>query len=269
MLTRKQISLLIVAHLLTVACCIASLILLLFFHRKPEKPVFTEFPTIASAVEYYDDVEIVFETANRVYLTQYEEDEPFVEYYIDEKYAPDFSGNVNEFFEVMGPHAVRLWKEYGILPSLTLAQAAMESGFGVAGIGWNLCGVKACCQTGDITNEFSYVLNGDVCTAGYCTNHPTKTKSHLWTKEERNGVLQKEKHWFAYYTSVNEFLAARYKVLSNETYYPGLIGESDYVAATNKVKRYATLSNYPAVLRNMIEEYNLTVWDPGGERYED
>lgn len=251
-------------------------------------PEFTEFDQIKEPPS--DDIDIHFNRVVHIDMRQVEPDEDIeipntYEGYVEEtnttfvfvsedgtKYTvnqdmPKFSGNVQEFIDFMGPYAVKLWRERQILPSLTLAQAIIESGSGKSSIGWNLGGVKACCQTGGITDTFSYSLNGYIQTAGYCTNHPSKIKTHLWTREERNGVSQREKHWFAYYRSVNEFLDARYKLLTNG-YYPGVIGESDYVEATRKMKNYATTSGYPEMLQDLIENYNLTDWDPGGKLYE-
>jgi flagellum-specific peptidoglycan hydrolase FlgJ len=181
--------------------------------------------------------------------------------------VPDFSGNRREFVEFVGPWAVKLWKEHRILPSLTIAQAIIETGDGVYAIGWNLGGVKACCQSDEIVNEFAYTINGQVHTAGECVRHPGKLKSKLWTKENYGAGLVRTQQWFAYYKSMREFIDKRYAVLSQSAYYPGLIGESDYHKAAHKVKMYASSEPYPEAVIAMIESNNLTEWDPGGEKY--
>lgn len=58
---------------------------------------------------------------------------------------PDVIGDPDKFVEYMGPIAQDVYKntESGALPSVTVAQAALESGWGKYGIGNNIFGIKA------------------------------------------------------------------------------------------------------------------------------
>ncbi|MDR1523195.1 MAG: glucosaminidase domain-containing protein [Endomicrobium sp.] len=179
----------------------------------------------------------------------------------------EFSGTQNEYIEYIAPVAMDIWKEYEILPSLTIAQGIIETYFGKYAIGWNITGVKACCNRDEIKNVFTIIVNGEEVTAGECVYHEGRYKVKLWTTEEYNGELQKVKLWFAYYKTKEEFALSRYKVLSNENYYPGVIGETDYKKAVAATKRYATSSEYVSAVIKVIEDYNLTVYDPQGILY--
>jgi lysozyme len=177
--------------------------------------------------------------------------------------APKFSGDPYEFTEILVPYAREMWNRYGILPSLTVAQSMLESGFGERAIGWNLTGTKACCQKAAVKDVFVYYMGTEMQTAGTCTVHTNRIKSRLWTKESRNGEVVSVESWFAYYSDAEEFIQERYRILSNEDNYPDLLWEADYIAATAKVKKYATNPNYVSELRSLIESYNLTKWDGG------
>jgi flagellum-specific peptidoglycan hydrolase FlgJ len=174
---------------------------------------------------------------------------------------PMFSGEPKEFIEFMAPYAQELWDRYKILPSLTLAQSIIESGFGRSTIGWNVSGTKACCQSAGIHDVFVYYMGTSMEVAGTCDQHTNRKKTKLWTTEGADASVRTEK-WFAYYNTADEFMEARYRVLKNENAYPDLLGETDYMAATEKVRKYATNKDYVDLLRTLIRDYALTAYDP-------
>jgi flagellum-specific peptidoglycan hydrolase FlgJ len=177
---------------------------------------------------------------------------------------PAFSGDPEEFIEFMVPYAQKIWDDYKILPSLTIAQCIIESGYGKKAIGWNLSGTKACCQNGGIHDTFIYYIGNEMQVAGTCDKHADRKKTKLWTHEGAEASVNTQK-WFAYYETSDEFMQARYNVLSQERYYPGLIGETDYIKATEKVRRYATNEEYVDSLRSIINEHSLMAYDPVSE----
>jgi flagellum-specific peptidoglycan hydrolase FlgJ len=179
---------------------------------------------------------------------------------------PAFSGNPTEFFDFIGPYAVELWHRHKILPSVTIAQTAIETGYGKSTIGWNFGGVYACCQSDDVLEdtEILYTIDGYTASAYECPQHPGRYKTLLRTKEwDNNGKgtnLVTVQRWFSYYRSMDEFLERRYKLFTSPIY-NNILGERDYIKAANCLTYYAKADVYiPAVIAE-IENYSLTDWD--------
>lgn len=136
--------------------------------------------------------------------------------------------------------ALKGYEDYGILPSLTIAQAILESGWGssqLAQMANNLFGIKA----------FSN-WKGDRIT--------------LPTTEWHNGEKQTINADFRVYSSFNESIEDHNKLLLNDRYKP--VSEcSDYREACRKIYEcgYATDPEYPNKLIEIIEENRLYEFD--------
>jgi peptidoglycan hydrolase-like protein with peptidoglycan-binding domain len=145
-----------------------------------------------------------------------------------------------EFINSIKEGALKGFREYRILPSLTIAQAILESGWGssqLAVTAKNLFGIKA----------FSN-WRGD--------------KISLPTKEWYNGQEQIVNADFRAYGSFNESIVDHNKLLSNARYKP--VREcSVYRDACRKIYEcsYATDPGYPEKLIKIIEENRLYEFD--------
>lgn len=148
------------------------------------------------------------------------------------------NGDPAKFIEVISPGSIAAHKKYSILPSLTMAQAALESGWGKKAIGNNLFGIKA-------------------------FDDWTGKKKKVWTTEyDSNGKPYKTEAWFRDYDSVDESLEDHAKLLSTNRY-AKVRAAKNYKEATQAVKDcgYATDPNYPKLLNQIIEENNLDRYD--------
>lgn len=152
-------------------------------------------------------------------------------------YEANWSGGRAEFIDIIGNLAIKLWNEYGILPSLTIAQAALESGWGNSAPGNMLFGIKA------------------------GSSWAGKTQL-LWTHENINGVSVKVQDTFRAYDSWEESIIDHAKLL-NAPRYTAVQGNTDYVSACYEVKAagYATDPLYAQKLIGMIEAYGLDKYD--------
>lgn len=151
----------------------------------------------------------------------------------------------SDFIEYVAPHAVADMKKTGILASLTIAQAILESGFGTSELavkGKALFGIKATNWTGKkYTKKTGEYVNGKYITV---------------TAD------------FRAYDSWAESIADHGAFLSSKSRYANLIGETDYKEACRKIKEdgYATSPTYTEKLISLIERYELTKFDTtGGE----
>lgn len=149
----------------------------------------------------------------------------------------DVKGNPKKFIECIAPGAVKGQIKYGVKASLTLAQAALESGWGKSGIGNNLFGIK-------------------------CGDGWEGKKQLVWTTEVVNGTRIKIQDWFRDYDSVDESVEDHAKLLTNSRYAP-VIAAKDYREACRQVQAcgYATDPNYATLLISMIEQYDMDKYD--------
>lgn len=142
------------------------------------------------------------------------------------------SSNASEFIQMVG-HAARslyLARENWTLPSLCIAQGAIESGwninsrtmFGIKGPGW-LCTTKEYVDGKYVTITDNFVTN--------------------------NGVDANVRYYYDFLLSNNR--------------YANLINNSDSSDCCDKVQAdgYATDPNYAAKLKQIIASYHLTDWD--------
>ena len=130
----------------------------------------------------------------------------------------------------------------GILPSLTLAQAILESGWG----------------TSELAQKAN-ALFGIKAGAGWKgPRYEKKTAEHIDGKQvEITAAFRAYGSWEESITDHGAFLrAARYKAV---------VGERDYKKACRAVHAagYATDPGYADYLIRLIEQYSLTAWDTG------
>ena len=190
-----------------------------------------------------------FDLSKKDYSPLHLLDKKIFEKYIKEidKYIPrpkstlaGVNGNPTKFFAAIAPGAVAAYKKYHVLPSLTMAQAAIESGYGKYSIENNLFGIKA----------------GKGWSGG---------KKLCWTTEYNSaGSAYKTQAWFRTYPSVDESIEDHAKLLTGSRY-KAVIAAKSYSEATAAVKAagYATDPGYPKILNKVIKDYNLDKYDNG------
>ncbi|MDE5770995.1 MAG: glucosaminidase domain-containing protein [Ruminococcus sp.] len=154
-----------------------------------------------------------------------------------------------DFIEQLGSAAQKTYAQYGILPSMTVAQAILESGWGKSSLSalyYNFFGMKA---------DSSYSGESVV----------------LRTGEEVDGVMITVNGTFRVYHSFEEGIEGYYQFITGYERYSNLIGETDYKEACRKIKEdgWATASNYAEYLISLIESFNLTRFDviPDDDNY--
>lgn len=152
------------------------------------------------------------------------------------------------YLDAIKSGAIKGWKSHQILPSLTGAQAALESGWGSSKLAKpphnNQFGIKS--GTG---------WNGGVVT--------------MQTREYRNGQWVTEPAGFRSYATIDESMIDHASFFTNsewrEENYKAVVGETDYKKACwalqNAPAPYATDPGYAQKLINLIENNNLQAWD--------
>lgn len=146
------------------------------------------------------------------------------------------------FINKIGPMAAADMKASGILASLTIAQAILESGWGKSGLTTaanNLFGIKG-----------TYNGQGHVC------------KTQEWDGSKYITVDAT----FRKYPSWAESVADHSALFNRLDRYKNLRGLTDYKLACRYVREdgYATDPNYTAKLVGLIETYDLMIWDGAG-----
>lgn len=131
------------------------------------------------------------------------------------------------------------WTKYKILPSLTAAQAILESGWGKHAPHNALFGIKA-----------------DSSWTGKSFN--TKTQ-----EEYQPGVVTDIVDRFRAYDSWTDSIVDHGQFLVDNPRYEAVIGETDYKKACHAIKEagYATASGYAELLIQIIKENGLQEWD--------
>ncbi len=131
-------------------------------------------------------------------------------------------------------------KQYRVPASITIAQAILESGWGRSGLatqGHNFFGVKA--VHGQEYVEFS-------------------------TTEFVHGVKEAVVAEFAKYASPVESFAAHARLIATlPRYAPAMAVASDARAFATAIKAcgYSTAPNYPQMLMQLVNEFDLTQYD--------
>lgn len=151
-----------------------------------------------------------------------------------------------DFVAKVGAAAREDMSQSGILASLTIAQAILESGWGTSALANNanaLFGIKADSH-----------WDGKV----YSTT----------TKECYDGVsFTEEEALFRAYDSCEDSIADHSAFLVGSSRYAAVIGEKDYKTACTAIHAagYATDPTYAEKLISIIESYNLAVYDAEGK----
>jgi len=149
----------------------------------------------------------------------------------------------NEFIEKIGEFARADMKKSGILASLTIAQAILESGWGKYDCGGNnLFGIK-----GRYNGQF--VL---------CDTKEWVNGQYITTKAE----FRKYPSWAESLADHSAFICG-VKLGDGTLRYKKVIGEKDYKKACIAIHEagYATSPVYAQSLINLIEKYNLNKFD--------
>lgn len=160
----------------------------------------------------------------------------------------------SQFITKMGPIARDNYKKTGILASVTLAQAILESGWGKSGLAQkanNLFGMKASVSGNN--------WKGSTWKGNYVT---------VRTKEQYGGRTVTISAKFRKYSSVSQSLedhAAYLKYAKNGSRYryAGITATKDYRRQLRIIQNggYCTGSSYYSQLCSIIRSYNLTRWD--------
>lgn len=152
-----------------------------------------------------------------------------------------FSSNAKSqnFIESVAQGAINGWTKYGVLPSVTVAQAILESGWGQSALSTqahNLFGIKG-----------SY--NGQYVT--------------MQTREVYNGQSYYIYDDFRKYANNSESVEDHGNFLYSNSRYANLLGDQSYASVARKLQAdgYATDPSYASSLIKLVEMYNLTQLD--------
>ncbi|MDK2780390.1 MAG: hypothetical protein PWP61_687 [Trichococcus sp.] len=150
------------------------------------------------------------------------------------------------FINKIASSAVTTWTTHHILPSITIAQAALESAWGTSKLALeanNLYGIKA---SPDWLGEVYAINTAEYGDEGWHTVTANFRKYASW--------LDSTNDHGAFFTST-EWRKENYK---------NVVGETDYKKASQALRAagYATDPGYPAKLISIIENYNLSRFDP-------
>lgn len=145
------------------------------------------------------------------------------------------SGYQLDFINEIKQGAIDTYNEYGILPSLTMAQAILETGWGQSRIGNNIFGIKG------------------------SWNGKSKTVS---TQEYVNGSYVTINAEFRDYDNVSQSIIDHAQLLNNDRY-SEVPKAKNYAEAARAVHNagYATDPGYSDKLIDIIESYGLDQWD--------
>ena len=152
-----------------------------------------------------------------------------------------FSNNASQqaFIESVAEGAIEGWNEYGVLPSITVAQAILESGWGSSTLSTqahNLFGIKG-----------SY--NGNYVT--------------MSTREVINGQSVYVNAAFRAYANNSESVEDHGNFLYSNSRYSNLLGDTSYTDVAQKLSQdgYATDPYYASSLISLVKTYDLTQLD--------
>lgn len=148
-----------------------------------------------------------------------------------------FSNNAKSqaFIQSVAQGAINGWHTYQVLPSVTVAQAILESGWGssyLSTAAHNLFGIKG-----------SY--NGN--------------SIRLQTREVYNGQSVYIYDNFRAYANNDQSVEDHGAFLNQNSRYNNLLGDTSYVSVANKLRAdgYATDPNYASALINLVQTYGL------------
>jgi lysozyme len=154
----------------------------------------------------------------------------------------NYSTNVSTFLNEVITGAINGWTKYKILPSLTVSQAILESGWGQSTLAskyHNLFGIKA---DSSWTGEYVTMSTIEESSSGYYYTVNAK---------------------FRKYDSYSDSIIDHDKFLIDNSRYSNLIGQTNAKTVTSLISKdgYATDSSYSSKLMSIINSYGLTAWD--------
>ena len=155
--------------------------------------------------------------------------------------SPKGSSSQVSFIEELAPGAVKARSNGSTFPSVTMSQGILESGWGKSTLATkakNLFGIKA-----------------GTSWSGATVDMPTT--------EYSGGVPYSTIAKFRAYNSFSDSIEDHANLLKNNSRYAKVLSSSSYKQATQALKDagYATDPNYPSLLNNIIEDYNLSSYD--------
>lgn len=145
------------------------------------------------------------------------------------------------FIKKIGDAAVKHYRKYKILPSLTIAQAIVESG-------WGKSNLSSVCH-----NYFGMKWS-EGCGCDY--------KNYTTLEQRANGTYYTVTAKFRKYKTISDGIEGYYKFLQYPRY-KNLVGVTDYKKACDLIRRdgWATALDYTKLLIAVIEQNNLTKYD--------
>ena len=146
-----------------------------------------------------------------------------------------------EFIRAIADAAVKYYPTYKILPSLTIAQAVLESGWGKTGL------------AKDCNNYFGMKWTSS-CGTDY-KEYPTQ-------EQDKNGKAYTISAKFRKYSDTAAGIKGYYDFI-NYKRYSNLKGQTDYRESCQLIKAdgWATDIKYPGKLTSIIEQYSLWKYD--------
>ncbi|MDI4584862.1 LysM peptidoglycan-binding domain-containing protein [Oenococcus sp. UCMA 14587] len=158
---------------------------------------------------------------------------------IEAENTADYSTKVSTFLNEIIESAINGWTEYKILPSLTAAQAILESGWG----------------TSTLASEYNNLF-------GIKGSYDDQTVD-MPTEEYYDGAYHEIDDYFRVYDSDSESITDYEELLTENSRYSNLIGETSADTAAEEIYEdgYATDPEYTEELEEIISEYDLTAWD--------
>ena len=158
------------------------------------------------------------------------------------KNSGGLSGSHLDFVNSLIKGAVKAYKKYGVLPSLTLAQAICESGWGESSLSANY-------------NNFFGIKAG--------SNWKGKTVVMNTGEQNPDGSTYRVNATFRAYDDLEGSIEDHAILLTNDRYKP-VIASKNYKEACRTVREcgYATSLSYTDTLISIIEDYGLDQWDP-------
>ncbi|WP_051623599.1 glycoside hydrolase family 73 protein [Clostridium hydrogeniformans] len=152
----------------------------------------------------------------------------------------EFTGGQSEFVEKVSVGAVESYKKYNVIPSITIAQAILESGWGKSGLtakANNLFGIKAFGWKGAFVEMLTAEYKGD------------GSKYYITAR-------------FRAYNSWEESIEDHSKVLMQSNF-AGVRSATNYRDAAHALRAggYATDPGYPQLIISTIEMYGLYKYD--------
>ncbi|USS87935.1 glycoside hydrolase family 73 protein [Fructilactobacillus hinvesii] len=147
----------------------------------------------------------------------------------------DLAPNQRDFINQVKPGAIMAWKQYGVLPSVAIAQAIIESGWGsssLAAQNHNLFGIK-----GAWNGQAVFLPTQEFSGGGYVTITDAFRSYPDWS------------------TSIQDYG----NFLHSNNRYANLIGVRDYVSVANALHEdgYATAPDYAQTIISCIQRNHL------------